>query len=91
MNNKDVENASKIIEVKANIEKAPKKQNEKEEEIAQFKDESFGKGSQEKLLNHNVKSKQLEEFHTAELKQIDELHVAKIEVSSILHIIIFLS
>ena len=44
---KDVENASKLVEVKASIQKSTEIYF-KGEEIAQIKDESFGQGSQER-------------------------------------------
>ena len=60
-NKKNVENASKIIEEKANIEKAAKKK--KEKELHRSKMKALVKGRKKELLNHNVDSKQLKEGH----------------------------
>ena len=51
---KDVENASKIIDIKENIEKTAKKKIKKGEESAQIKDESFGQGSKERTNKSQV-------------------------------------
>ena len=88
---RDLENASKIIEVKANIEKSAKKKMKREKKFHRSKIKALVKGQKKELLNHNIDQKQLEEGHTAELKKIDELHMAERKASSILRIIIFLS
>ena len=57
---KNADNASKIIEVNANMEKAAKKKKKNEKKFHRSKMIALVNGHKKELLNHKVESKQVE-------------------------------